>query len=107
MRTFTLSVALVVLFACGNRGSPPQPSPANYDERTQQALLRVEDYVLRTKHWKRASYLVTLNRKEKDALVFWVQHQDDRDWRDTRDRKSVEIHFDTVSNRVVNELAFQ
>jgi hypothetical protein len=78
------------------------------DPRVQQAAAQAENYIVTSKNWEKGSFQVELNRKEGTTLVFWVLHSGDRTATTTPGGgKSVEVHVDPISNRVLRELAFQ
>ena len=78
------------------------------DPLVQQAAAQVENYIVKSKKWEKGSFQVELNRKEGTTLVFWVLHSDDRTASTTLGGgKSIEVHVDPISSRVLKEFAFQ
>jgi hypothetical protein len=98
----------VLMFLCAcDSGPAHQELAAAADDQVKQAAAAVEEYIARSKHWKKGTYEVKFQRKESTTLVFWVLNLEDRASNGSRTVKSVEVRVDPTSNRVIEELAFQ
>lgn len=73
-------------------------------ENENRAYYVVENYITENKGWVKGSYGIELKRQKDNRLIFGVIHHDDKDSSVVGRGKSIEVHVDINSMRVVDEL---
>lgn len=107
LRHIVQLLAFVLLCACTSELQSQESVVTTNDQLILRTTTVVIDYVINSKHWERSAFQVEFNRKEDNALVFWVLHSDDRASKNPGTGKSFEVYVDSVSGKVLKELAFQ
>ena len=85
---------------------PPVDRSLEEQRRVEKAA---EDYILRVKSWPPSEFRTELHglSKDKTAAVVWAVHADDERNPAPGGGKSLALHVDRQSFKVVKELRFQ
>ena len=103
------AVAPVALGCQHERPSEMADADTLSPEEQRRVEKAAEDYILHKKSWQRSEFRTELHglSKDKTAAVVWAVHSDDERSPKPGGGKSLELHVDRQSLKVIKELRFQ